>query len=82
MADSIQAEGRLYIDGEFVEARSGKRFANVNPATEEVIGEVADAGPEDMEAAIAAARRTFDETAWSTDHAFRQRCLQQQQQQE
>ena len=75
MADSIQAEGRLYIDGAFVEARSGKRFANVNPATEEVIGEVADAGPEEMEAAIAAARRAFDETSWSTDHAFRQRCL-------
>lgn len=77
MAESIQAEGRLYIDGELVEARSGKRFANLNPATEEVIGEVADAGPEDMELAIAAARRTFDETRWSTDHAFRQRCLQQ-----
>ena len=75
MADSIQAEGRLYIDGAFVEASSGKRFANVNPATEEVIGEVADAGPEEMEAAIAAARRAFDETSWSTDHAFRQRCL-------
>lgn len=77
MADSIQAEGRLYIDGALVEARSGKRFANVNPATEEVIGEVADGGPEDMEAAIAAARRAFDETSWSTDPAFRRQCLQQ-----
>ena len=49
----------------------------MNPATEEVIGEVADAGPEDMDSAIAAARRAFDETTWSTDHAFRKRCLQQ-----
>jgi len=77
MADTIQAEERLYIDGALVEARSGKRFANINPATEDVIGEVADAGPEDMELAIAAARRAFDETDWSTNPAFRQRCLQQ-----
>lgn len=68
-------EGRLFIDGALVQARSGKQYANINPATEQVIGEVADAGPEDMEAAIAAARRAFDETEWSRDHAMRARCL-------
>lgn len=70
-------ERRLLIDGELCESASGATFNNVNPATEEVLGVVADAGKEDMQRAIAAARRAFDETTWSTDHAFRQRCLEQ-----
>ncbi len=68
-------EVRMLIDGELVEAASGKRFDNINPANEEVLGQVADAGPEDMERAIAAARRAFDTTDWSTNHALRKRCL-------
>jgi aldehyde dehydrogenase (NAD+) len=67
----------MLIDGELVEAASGKRFANINPATEEVIGEVADGSAEDMRRAIAAARRAFDETDWSTNRALRKRCLEQ-----
>jgi aldehyde dehydrogenase (NAD+) len=76
MAD-LQAEHRMLIDGKLVESASGGTFANVNPATEEVIGQVADAGPEDMERAIAAARRAFDDTDWSTNRELRKRCLQQ-----
>src|ERR1700736_4749058 len=74
---TVQGEVRMLIDGELVEAASGKRFDNVNPATEEVIGDVADAAVEDMQRAISAARRAFDETDWSTNHAFRKRCLEQ-----
>ncbi|WP_328841862.1 aldehyde dehydrogenase family protein [Streptomyces europaeiscabiei] len=70
-------ERRMLIDGKLVEAASGKLFDNINPATEEVLGSVADAGHEDMAQAIAAARRAFDETDWATDHAFRRRCLEQ-----
>jgi aldehyde dehydrogenase (NAD+) len=76
MAD-LQAESRMLIDGKLVDAASGKTFANVNPATEAVIGQVADGGPEEMEQAIAAARRAFDDTDWSTNHDLRTRCLQQ-----
>jgi aldehyde dehydrogenase (NAD+) len=68
-------EARMLIDGELVEAGSGRRFENVNPASEEVLGTVADAGREDVDAAIAAARRAFDETGWATDRGFRRRCL-------
>ncbi|MEM8496557.1 MAG: aldehyde dehydrogenase family protein [Pseudomonadota bacterium] len=60
-----------------VPAASGKTYQNINPATEAVIGEVADAGTEDMERAITAARRAFDETDWSSNHDFRLKCLQQ-----
>ncbi|TFH21187.1 MAG: aldehyde dehydrogenase family protein, partial [Myxococcales bacterium] len=67
----------MLINGDLVDASSGKTYPNINPATEEVMGHVADAGPEDMAAAIAAARKAFDETDWSTNHALRARCLEQ-----
>jgi aldehyde dehydrogenase (NAD+) len=72
---AVHGEVRMLIDGKLVEAGSGKVFDNINPATEEVLGQVADAGHEDMDTAIAAARRAFDETNWSTDGALRKRCL-------
>ncbi|GAB5450074.1 MAG: aldehyde dehydrogenase [Halioglobus sp.] len=71
----MNPEANLFIDGALVPAASGKTYPNISPVTEEVIGEVADAGPQDMERAIAAARRAFDETDWSTNHAFRLHCL-------
>ena len=65
------------IDGRLVGASNGATFENVNPATEDVIGVAADGTKEDMERAIAAARRAFDETSWSRDHAFRAKCVRQ-----
>ncbi|HET7073730.1 MAG TPA: aldehyde dehydrogenase family protein [Mycobacterium sp.] len=70
----VRFEPKMMIDGELVDGRAGT-FANVNPATEETLGEVADASTEDMHRAIDAARRAFDETDWSTNRALRQRCL-------
>lgn len=52
-------ETRLFIDGEFVEARSGKRFPLYNPATEEKIVDVAEADKEDVDIAVRAASRAF-----------------------
>src|SRR5436190_5804793 len=68
-------ESRMLIDGKLVEASGGATYDNINPATETVIGPVADANAADMESAITAARRAFDETKWSTDRAFRKACL-------
>jgi aldehyde dehydrogenase (NAD+) len=70
-------EFRMLIGGKLVEATLGGAFDNVNPATEEVLGQTTDATAEDMDQAIGAARQAFDETDWSTDKAFRQRCLRQ-----
>jgi aldehyde dehydrogenase (NAD+) len=67
----------MLVDGQLIDADSGTTFDNVNPATEEVLGHVADASQAEMHRAIDAARRAFDETKWSTDRAFRQRCLEQ-----
>jgi aldehyde dehydrogenase (NAD+) len=72
---SFNPEDRLYIDGELRYSATGKTVDNINPATEEVLGTATDAGAEDMEQAIAAARRAFDTTDWSTNHEFRKRCL-------
>ncbi len=71
----MNPETKLFIDGELVSAASGNTYPNIGPATGDVIGEAADAGPEDMERAIAAARRAFDQTDWSTNHDFRLKCL-------
>jgi acyl-CoA reductase-like NAD-dependent aldehyde dehydrogenase len=69
----------MLIDGKLVDGEAGA-FDVVNPATEEVVGAVADASRADVRRAIDAARRAFDETTWSTDRAFRKRCLGQLQQ--
>jgi aldehyde dehydrogenase (NAD+) len=57
--DILDLEPRygLFIDGEFVKPRSGKYFESINPATEETIAEVAEAGEADVDAAVSAARR-------------------------
>ena len=70
-------EERLLIDGGLVEAAGRAVFQTINPATEEALGVAADAGPDDAEAAVVAARRAFDTTDWSRDHAFRSHCLRQ-----
>src|SRR3954454_18636780 len=68
-------EQRMLIDGKLVEAEGGATFDNINPATEEVLGSVANASRADMAAAVAAARRAFDTTDWSTNRELRKRCL-------
>src|ERR1700709_1385971 len=73
-AVKVRFESKMMIDGELVDGQAGT-FTNINPATEESLGEVADASKEDMLRAIDAARRAFDETDWSTNHKLRQRCL-------
>ncbi|WP_066259338.1 aldehyde dehydrogenase family protein [Neobacillus drentensis] len=55
----------LYINGEYVPSIGGKTFSVVNPANEEVIAEVSEAEEEDINAAVAAARKAFDEGEWT-----------------
>ena len=62
---------RHWIDGAWRESSTGRRATSVNPGTGEVLGEFADAGPDDATPAIAAARRVFDRGDWR--HRPRQR---------
>jgi aldehyde dehydrogenase (NAD+) len=68
--------GKLIIDGEAVDAASRKTFTTINPATEESVTEVAEAGIEDVDRAVRAARKAFDEGPWPKMRASeRQRIL-------
>jgi aldehyde dehydrogenase (NAD+) len=55
---------RLLIDGKLVDAVSGKTFETRNPATGELLAEVAEGGAEDIDLAVRAARKAFDEGPW------------------
>ncbi len=56
----------LFINNEWVPAATGDRFAVINPASEEVIAEVAKADAADVDAAVQAARTCFESDAWQT----------------
>ncbi|MXO89971.1 aldehyde dehydrogenase family protein [Pontixanthobacter aquaemixtae] len=63
----ILRDANLYIDGQSRAAEGGKTFDVIGPWTGEVVGKAADASASDVDAAISAARRAFDETDWSTN---------------
>src|SRR3954454_2255 len=66
----------LFIDGDFRPARGGRRFVTENPATGQPITEVAEGGPADVDAAVAAALTAFDRGVWSRmDPGARKRVL-------
>jgi aldehyde dehydrogenase (NAD+) len=58
------SQDRLWIGGEWKDARDGGRFATVHPATGTELTEVAEGGASDIDDAVAAARRTFADAAW------------------
>ena len=55
---------QLFIDGDYRSAASGKTFPVLNPADNSVLTEMAEAGADDVNWAVAAARRAFDEGPW------------------
>jgi acyl-CoA reductase-like NAD-dependent aldehyde dehydrogenase len=56
---------QLLIDGQLVDAASGETFETVSPANNRPVGRVARAGRTDVDRAVAAARRAFDDGRWS-----------------
>lgn len=56
---------KLYINGEWVNSLSEKTFETLNPATGEKLADVAEAGPNDIDSAVRAAREAFDHGPWS-----------------
>jgi aldehyde dehydrogenase (NAD+) len=68
-------DSKLLIDGKLVDAENGAMFDNINPATEEVIGQIGNGSAGDMASAVAAARRAFDTTDWATNRELRKQCL-------
>ena len=64
-------EAKLCIDGVLRRAAGNKTYDNIGPWTGEVVGKAADASADDVNAAIAAARRAFDKTDWAQQHDYR-----------
>ncbi|MEY7850926.1 aldehyde dehydrogenase [Natrarchaeobius sp. A-rgal3] len=60
---SLPYNGKLFIDGEFIESEGGNRFDVEDPASRDVIGSVADGTAEDIDIAVDAARDAY-ETCW------------------
>jgi aldehyde dehydrogenase (NAD+) len=60
---NLKIEDRLFINGEFVPSKSGKKFDVINPASEKLAASVYEANVEDVDAAVAAAKAAFP--AWS-----------------
>jgi acyl-CoA reductase-like NAD-dependent aldehyde dehydrogenase len=60
----VHHPGRLFIDGAWVAAASGRAFEVIAPATEEVFLAVAEADERDIDRAVDAARRAFDDGPW------------------
>jgi aldehyde dehydrogenase (NAD+) len=57
---------KLLIDGKFRDSLSGKTFATINPATEEIIAQVSEGEAADIDLAVKAARKAFDDGPWRT----------------
>ena len=60
----VTFDGRLYIDGAFVEALDGRTFPTFDPATNEPIAEISAGGAADVDRAVGAAREAFDAGPW------------------
>ncbi|GHD68049.1 aldehyde dehydrogenase [Jeongeupia chitinilytica] len=63
LATTLRIEGRAFINGRHVDA--ARRFDTVNPATRQVLAQVAECGTAEIDAAVAAARAAFDDGRWA-----------------
>src|SRR5215470_16325107 len=61
---SLRESYGLFINGEFTPGMDGHAFKTISPATEEVLAEVTEAGPADVDRAVSAARKAYEHT-WS-----------------
>ena len=61
----VNRAGKMLIDGKWVAAASGKTFDAIDPASESVICQLALGDKEDIDRAVKAARKAFDDSDWS-----------------
>jgi betaine-aldehyde dehydrogenase len=72
MAGGVKADVRsyqMYVNGQWVDSQSKKTFPVYDPASEEIIAQVAEAGPEDVNQAVVAAKTAFEDGPWATTTA-------------
>ncbi|KAL8493683.1 hypothetical protein ACS0TY_024757 [Phlomoides rotata] len=66
---------KLLINGQFVDSASGKTFPTLDPRTGEVITHVSEGDAEDINRAVAAARKAFDQGPWPRMSAYERSCI-------
>jgi len=64
--DFLSTPQQLFINNDYVPAKSGKTFTTLNPATGEVLATVAEGDAEDIDIAVQAARKAFSDGPWAT----------------
>ena len=65
IANNIRPNGQAFIDGKFCDAADGTKFETTNPATGQILANVAHCKAADVDRAVAAARRVFNAGTWS-----------------
>ena len=65
-ASQMTFRDKAFINGQFVAAQSGEVFDSINPATGEVLAQVASCDAADVDRAVAAARTAFDAGHWAS----------------
>src|SRR5690242_20499751 len=65
VSNYVSQKRKMLINGKWVEAASGKTFATYNPATGEVLAQIAEGDREDIDRAVKAARTAFETGRWS-----------------
>ncbi|MDC0611683.1 aldehyde dehydrogenase [Vibrio sp.] len=65
LAEQVSYSTQAFIDGKLVDAQSSKTFQNINPATGEALGNIAQCDKADVDLAVKVARNTFESGCWS-----------------
>lgn len=68
IAGSLKLPSRPFVGGDYRRTESGRLFNSINPATGEILAEIEASSPADVDAAVAAAKATFESGIWSQKH--------------
>ncbi|WP_438391927.1 aldehyde dehydrogenase [Caballeronia sp. DA-9] len=75
MASRLTLPHQAFINGVFCDAKSGKTFATVNPATNELLTQVASCDAEDVDVAVANAKQAFEDGRWRNLHPSQRKAV-------
>ncbi|MFD2472145.1 aldehyde dehydrogenase [Amycolatopsis silviterrae] len=74
-AAHLRPRTAAFVDGDWLTPKSGKTFADLNPATGHPVAHVAEGGPDEIDLAVGAARRAFEDGRWSAPAERKKRLL-------
>ena len=75
LAKGLDLRTRAFIDGQFVDAAAGREFDCISPIDGSVLGRVAECDHEDVDRAVAAARRSFEDGRWASMHPRKRKAI-------